>query len=158
MNDAPQNTIPDKASWMLSLIEEFFLEADRKEARDLYNVLCALRGPDWPEDGGENRIKEETTMILRRAAFPAMMTYNQDSRDGRCEVVVPLGCLIARASETTPVNEQPIAAGAHFGYHVRDAVWSLKSMGRLTSDGRLPTAVSSSPSYIDDEGEGEGAQ
>lgn len=53
----------------LDAIEEVLLERD-SDARNLWSVLTALRGPDDDQDDGNDRRKINATIPIRRAAFP----------------------------------------------------------------------------------------
>lgn len=53
---------------ILKQIDAFLVRNQKNEAaRDLWNILAALRGPDEPELAGA---KSDTTEIIRTAAFP----------------------------------------------------------------------------------------
>jgi hypothetical protein len=52
---------------MLDQLDTIFAE-NNDTAADLWAVLCALRGPDTPDDVGE--LKARTTNHIRRAALP----------------------------------------------------------------------------------------
>lgn len=52
---------------MLDRIDTFLVEAPQHERRYLWDILCAMRGPDKSEDDSE---KEHTTAVLRAVALP----------------------------------------------------------------------------------------
>lgn len=52
---------------MLDRIDTFLVEAPQLERRRLWDILCAMRGPDKVEDRSE---KEHTTAVIRAVALP----------------------------------------------------------------------------------------
>lgn len=52
---------------MLDRIDTFLVEAPQLERRMLWDILCAMRGPDKVEDRSE---KEHTTAVIRAIALP----------------------------------------------------------------------------------------
>lgn len=52
---------------MLDRIDTFLVEAPQLERRYLWDILCAMRGPDKVEDRSE---KEHTTAVIRAIALP----------------------------------------------------------------------------------------
>lgn len=59
---------------MLDLIDEV-LAQDTAKAEALWNVLCAMRGPD----SGVGDLKERTTVVVRTTAFPRTAKIARDS-------------------------------------------------------------------------------
>lgn len=62
---------------MLDAIDSFLVEAPVEEARSLWDVLTALRGPD----NGNDAVKDETTLPIRRTAFPKMAAMSREAGD-----------------------------------------------------------------------------
>lgn len=79
--------MPTTAREMLDVIDEFLLTAPSAEQRSLWDVMCALRGPD--EESRQDE-KASTTSVIRTKAFPRVANSLGKSRS--------LGSLILRAS------------------------------------------------------------
>lgn len=89
---------------MLDEIDEYLAVGDAY-SQQLWDVLCALRGPDQPRD----EQKDVTTAPIRSAAFPR--TY--DAFDGA--MVLPAAFRPVEAFDPTALR------GGHFSSHIRFA-------------------------------------
>jgi hypothetical protein len=99
----------------LDRIEDFLMGPHGAE---LANVLSALRGPDFPD---VDHVKEETTIHIRRAAFPRLAAQLSSFRLGW-------------ALWTDRPFKMPRPGTGHFYAHVRTAAIALK-LARYTENG-----------------------
>lgn len=110
-----------EARQMLDQIDAFLVQHnDRLPARELWNVLTALRGPDIPA----RYTKKRTTVPIRAAAFPRLCA---------------LGLFDLAEIQITEYQRDPIdgATGSHFLSHVMAAANALNllSQSKETGDG-----------------------
>ena len=128
----PQPTLDQ----MLDTIDGFLANGDQTDkgpAKQLWDILTALRGPDNMDD----LLKTSTTSIIRVKAFPkATSLYNDD--DYRDKLLVRRLALnrqgtlkeaMARALHQTR-DEVWEPHSRHFGNHAVDAIKALESIGR----------------------------
>lgn len=118
-------TAPKTCDGMLAMIDEFFAR-DTAESKYLWDILCALRGPDTVVNK-ENKIpiwevKGRTTSIIRSLAFPRVAQDRIVSNN--------FGASFGSLSRSISLDSAVIA-GEHFHYHVMVAVQALKAIGRL---------------------------
>lgn len=97
----------------LAVVEDVLLGHDQ-DARDLWAILTALRGPD----DGDYEMKSRTTVPVRRAAFPRLARNIQ-----RAYHIADFD-----SSEPLPV----VAFSSHFNGHIADAVIALKRVSALS--------------------------
>lgn len=82
-----------------------------EDARDLWDVLSALRGPDSQDDV----LKDTVTCPIRRAAFPKT-TKRLIAGD------IQIGPVFASYNgRTKEYDAKAASAGTHFAYHAREA-------------------------------------
>lgn len=122
----PRTTIPAKAvdpktaKEVLAVIDKFFLTNGKcPQSQKLWDVLCALRGPDQEEF----TIKSHSTSFIRQAALPSAYRLfstktSLQTENDKCEIVDPDG---ARAKELQSANFD----AQHFYKHIQDACSAL---------------------------------
>lgn len=108
----------------LKVVEDVLLSGNDMEARMLWDILTALRGPDFYI----RDYKERTTNRVRAIAFPAIplelwyrvgATVKKDGRELSATDLEPIGC-----------TELDNRGERHFRYHLRAAVSALRALGR----------------------------
>lgn len=107
---------PQTCGEMLDHIDRFLCERRRGDARRLWQVLTALRGPD----NGDRLLKLRTTAALRSAAFPRLADK---------AVFFQPAQFADAASYQAPAG--PGSDLWHFTAHVRMAAAALRELGRL---------------------------
>lgn len=129
---------------LLNTIDNMLMKQDTyeeaKDSSDLWSVLSALRGPD----SGDDRVKDKTTVLIRRAAFP------RTTREGRgTPQAVFTGVYDFRPEvlmET--VNE---AVDHHFESHIAQAALALGILKPIPWSSHYKLADPQPTSLIDDE-------
>lgn len=105
---------PTTAREVLDLIDNFLLEGDSTETNKLWDVLSALRGPD----SDDFRLKDETTIHIRRAAFPRFSSTQNRWGDNKTRAVF--------TSDHPYVSPRTTSsASGHFCSHIRSAAMVL---------------------------------
>jgi len=105
------------ARQMLDKLDDFFVTADDIEARALWDVLTALRGPDWVREGDTHTSKLGSTNIIRRRAFPQLARHVDRRAKGVPASFDTLGEVIDPAHiQGTP---------SHFTFHIYEAAHAL---------------------------------
>ena len=120
------------ADTMLRRIEEFFLTAPGFQRKLLWDILCALRGPDIPLDDPRTdparTLKGRTTARVRTLAFPLLAA----------EKTVSYGFGSQFAARVDAPNLEFSESGAssipHFASHIIGARHALKEIGRFPRD------------------------
>lgn len=97
---------------VLASIDLTAAELTFKEAQKLWNILCALRGPD----DGDLELKLRTTAIIRGAALPKLAARNNAYSNNIRESRPIYKCLPDPPPET------------HFGWHIEAAAKALNLM------------------------------
>jgi len=107
------------AKEMLDVLDEFFVTAGEEQARNLWAVLSALRGPD----DDSYVLKNCTTEVVRAVAFPRLAALWKREL---C-AVGPTFNLSSRLASIPP-NYSP--RYNHFFNHIADAKRVLQRMNR----------------------------
>jgi hypothetical protein len=102
-----------KVRQILNQLEEVLIVGDR-DARDTWDILSALRGPD--EGQGKH-----FTVRVRREAFPRI---GAKATSADFNIVMSLGALFAARDAASYTEELPI--GGHFNKHLGAAVQALE--------------------------------
>jgi len=106
----------------LDALDEFFVTADVSEARNLWCVLSALRGPDSVDGQRDNTLKDNTTGVIRAVAFPRLANLWEQ------------GAIVVGATFTSHRRLDSISTYFsfynHFLSHIRDAKQVLQQMHR----------------------------
>lgn len=99
---------------ILNQIDEFLAVGD-DNARALFDILSALRGPDRPEDA---HLKSSTTAVVRTWALPKTAAVNNNNNDMRicAQFALPLSQL----------NPDIDSWSGHFAMHLVYARNALK--------------------------------
>lgn len=103
---------------MLDELDEFFVRSP--DANKLWDILSALRGPDYhiSDFEGAHKVKMQTTVYIRQAAFPkAAQSSNlyHPSMETYSEI---------------PFTPNPKTKSNHFNHHIAAAANALASIGR----------------------------
>lgn len=112
---------------MLNQIEKFLDRKDQASA-DLAHILSALRGPDSDIDS----VKESTTCLIRKAAFPNITPSDSYKDLGELHTMSG-GWLVANKVPTdTKLLEinQRADESSHFNAHIRLAAEALTRVDR----------------------------
>lgn len=103
---------------LLDQIDEFLTTAPLEEAKQLWDVLSALRGPDEPRLGG---VKEACTIHIRQAAFPkfaAAFTAPHSLNNDRY-------CIGPTMTTDIPFYTEGFYMGSHLRGHILYAAYAL---------------------------------
>lgn len=120
---------------MLDRIDTFLVEALIPERRMLWDILCAMRGPDKSEDNSE---KEHTTAVLRAVALPKTAAAH------------PQGVYADFNTKGTLLSVAQRARNfSHFADHIQYAAYALAEM--RGEQLRAPTPPLCTPRAILDE-------
>jgi hypothetical protein len=106
---------PKTARDMLDTLDKF-LATGQDEAKTLWDVLTALRGPD----NGSDQAKEHATIPIRRAAFPRTTEAYRHKGD-----VFYIGADFGYYEEPITEIELPPIVEDHLRFHVEYAAVAL---------------------------------
>jgi hypothetical protein len=108
---------------VLDQIDDALTNLPVDEARDLWNILTALRGPDDPRIASEKGV---TTVVIRTHAFPKMAATKSPHPSCQ-EGFSRLGCQVADPSkDDVDLVESFSANSLHFAYHTQKAARALE--------------------------------
>ena len=110
------------AKEVLDALDEFFVTADEGEARDLWAILSALRGPDGVNGNGDHTLKVNTTGIIRAVAFPRLANLWKQG-------VIVIGATFTSHRRLDSISTY-FSFYNHFLSHIRDAKRVLQQMHR----------------------------
>jgi len=99
-----------KVREVLDTIDAMLTQGEAQDARDLWDVLAALRGPDTDND----ELKDRTTVPIRRAAFPKMTALYEAGIRQVGAVFTPTYRSREEADTFVPEEDD-----SHFSYHAR---------------------------------------
>lgn len=117
---------------MLNEIDAFLVKYSKhKAAKELWNVLSALRGPDVKEDQGA---KDGATNVIRTSAFPRTA---KNERRPRRRTSIPASFAPDKSEVVTLPPKRGVYGDGHFRSHIRAAA---KALGLETRE---------TPSFID---------
>ncbi len=122
--DAVRQT--NTARGVLDLIDERLVNLPPQERAKLWDVLTALRGPDF-EDKNEE-LKKATTCHIRSKAFPLCRQASVDYKDHTDQATVYLYGLAYFAKNPKPVKIDYVPFGSgkhHFMDHLNRAAHAL---------------------------------
>lgn len=126
-----------KVRKMLDRIDAVLAQPDdatdeqRKDSRDLWAVLSALRGPDTDRDYRDLLLKSRVTILIRRAAFPLTASTGNGTPQAVFESAAANAVHLDTRIMAAELNSNERADLVHFVDHARLAG---RALGLLALD------------------------